>query len=363
MPTPESWVSLLQESYDAAWFANFGPLYQRFCKQVSETYCAPGHTAVLLSNATVALTAVLVAAGIKGRVVVPSFTFPATLHSVTAAGCTPVLCDANPETWELDPHALQQLLEGGDVNAVVATRVFGFMRDMNPLRRLCEKHSVPFFADAAAAFGHADQAGQLGSFGPQAEIFSLHVTKVFGIGEGGLVVCTEELAEKLHRTVNFGFNPDRSFADGTNAKIDEVRCAIALVMLDRIDDIIERRAEITGRVMDVAKNHPDIVALPTDVGPTPWQACPLRFVAGHRDRAEALLRDVGIGTRAYYAPSLWEGYRGNMADLRQNGDASPTPCADLLSHEMLCLPVYQNLTETQADYLVEMIEQTLGELN
>lgn len=362
MPEPDLWTPFLKESYDQTWFANSGPLYQRFSREATASYCSAGNTAILLSNATTALTAVLVAAGVTGRVVVPSFTFPATLHSVTAAGCTPVLCDADPVTWELNTESLKTILENQEIEAVISTRVFGFMRDLSDIRAICDNYGCRYFADSAAAFGHQDQKGKIGSYGPEAEVFSLHVTKVFGIGEGGLVVCSDELAAKIARTINFGFNPNRSFGDGMNAKIDEVRCAIALAMLDRIDGIIARRTKIAEQFMEVARRHQNIVGLPTDVGPTPWQTFPLRFAEGTRDGAMQSFKEKGIETRAYYSPSLSEGYCGTMATMT-DADRASTPHADDLSHQMLCLPVYQGLSDDLIDRVAQGLDDTLNQIS
>ncbi len=93
LPKPEEWVHFLEPAYDAAQFSNFGPVYERFASALTSKYCKKGRVAIPVSSATAGLTTVLMSLGIRGKVVIPSFTYIATAQAVLAAGCTPQFCD------------------------------------------------------------------------------------------------------------------------------------------------------------------------------------------------------------------------------------------------------------------------------
>lgn len=356
LPPPEAWVPYLEASFRESRFSNFGPLHERFAGLCAERYAAPGYGVLPVANATVGVTAVLLALGVSGRVVLPSFTFPATLHAVLAAGCEPVLCDVDPVTWEIDCDHLERLLDAGNVEAVVAVRSYGFVRAWERLKALGVRRGFQLVVDSAASFGHPGRKGAIGSGAGEVEVFSLHATKVFSVGEGGLVFAPRDVIERLRGTVNFGFGADRSFAEGGNMKLDEIRCAIGLVGLEFIEAVVAVRAAQAAALFCLFGRYPELVATPVDTGPTPWQAFPCRIRSpGLRERMAARLAAAGIETRAYYAPTLAGGYRGT----RHVFDPRSTPESERLAGEMLCFPIYESMSADEQASLLRETEAAL----
>lgn len=196
IPPPEAWVPYLTESYHRRYFTNFGVNEQTFSNRLAQRFCTAGGEAVLATSATTALTAALIGLGVRGRVAVPGFTFPATLQAIIAAGCQPLVLDVDPETWELSVPILEAALARSDIAAIMPVRVFGFVRDHSDLIGFARRNHLPIIFDAAAALGHVSfpiteaQSDYL-------EIFSLHATKSFAIGEGGATLCTPAVARDI----------------------------------------------------------------------------------------------------------------------------------------------------------------------
>lgn len=359
IPPLGQWTPFLAASFEAGQFSNFGPCYQRLRHEIAASHGRDDYDVALCANATVALTAALVAYGVRGKVIVPNFTFPATLHSVLAAGCGVVLADVDPATWEISVETLEQALAAHpDAVAVCPVRVFGFWRDHGPLHAAAAARGLIVATDAAAAFGRAERhvVEKVGSAHGHAEVFSFHVTKVFGIGEGGAVFLPRARMAAMERAVNFGFRPDRSFGDGGNAKLDEVHSAIGLARLRTLSAEVETRIRIAARYQ--RELDFEGVGLPPDPAACePWQTFPIKLPdTGLRERLVEACEAQGIGLRRYYAPALSEGYRGLFAD---RVFSIATPVALDLSRTMICLPIYPSLTDHEQTAVIGVVSETL----
>jgi dTDP-4-amino-4,6-dideoxygalactose transaminase len=297
VPAPEEWLPDLEASYEAGWFSNRGPAVQAFEQELAERF---GRPATAVANATVGLTAVLLALDVRGRVVLPAFTFPATACAVDLAGCEPVFCDVDEETWELDPAALKEALAGGAA-AVIHVRPFGLCRDLTEVEDVCAAAGAALIVDSAAGLGGRTSAGdQIGHAGA-CEVFSLHATKPFAVGEGGVVLGGADVLDLVRRASNFGLADGDVVGRGLNAKMDEFAASRARAMLRRLDEEIAGRARHAAAYRETLDHA--LVAHPVDPGAPPWQTYPVRLV--NADARPALLDEFttrGIEARAYYAP-------------------------------------------------------------
>ena len=142
VPGPEKWAPFLEPAYASGWFSNHGPVVQRFEWELQERCGVPEREVAVVSSATSGLVATLIALRVQGPVAMPAFTFPATAHAVRLAGCTPVFCDIDPDTWELDPGAAAEAVEAAGCVAIIHVRAFGLCRDPSqveawPLNLVC----------------------------------------------------------------------------------------------------------------------------------------------------------------------------------------------------------------------------------
>lgn len=229
-------LARINELLDRRWLTNNGPfvkeLEERIANLLSVRHC------ILMCNATVALEITTRALGLHGEVIVPSFTFIATAHALQWQEITPVFCDINPATHNLDPNKVEDLITPR-TSGIIGVHVWGRPCDIKALSEIAERYHLNLLFDAAHAFGNSYKGRMIGNFG-QAEVFSFHATKFFNTFEGGAVVTNnDELAAKIRLMTNFGFSGyDNVIYIGTNGKMSEVSAAMGLTGLESLDEFI-----------------------------------------------------------------------------------------------------------------------------
>lgn len=231
----------VNDIFDRKWLTNNGKYVLQLEKLIAE-YLHVKHC-ILFTNATIALDVVGRAVGLKGKVIVPSFTFVATAHSLLWQNVTPVFCDIDPETHNLNPEEVLRLITP-DTSGILAVHVWGRPCAIRELEKIAADNNLKLIFDAAHAFGCSFENAMIGNFG-EAEVFSFHATKFFNTFEGGAVVTTnDQLAEQVKLLRNFGFrSSDDVISIGTNGKMSEVSAAMGIVNLESVDEFIARNQE------------------------------------------------------------------------------------------------------------------------
>ena len=354
LPPPASWLGHLEISYAERWFSNGGPLVRRLEDELAARDRASGRAAVVTASATAGLVGALLALDVRGPVALPSFTFPATAHAVELAGCTPVLCDVDAETWELSPEAAAAAVREHHCAAIIHVRSFGLCRDLRPIEDVAAATGVPLIVDSAAAFGGETTgrvpAGRAGT----AEVFSFHATKVFAAGEGGAVLAPPELTDAIRHASNFALAGTDVTSRGLNGKMSELTAAVALAMLERLEAHVAARAHMVAALLAAAEGSGLAFEPPHDPGRPPWQGLPLLLqTADVRERVLAGLRRAGIEARPYYAPGL---HRTRAFAGRETGQLTVT---ENLSERVLCLPVYSRVAPEELVLLTTALHGAL----
>ena len=350
IPPPEAWLDLLAPAYEERRYSNFGPVASRLKRELEQKYASPEHSVVLVSSGTAGLIAALLALEVHGAVAMPSFTFPATASAVMLARCTPLFLDVSPETWELDIAQLEQVLQRQRVGAILHVRTLGLCHPLDDLERLAQSFGVPLIVDSAASLGGREPSGASVGGSGDAEIFSLHATKVFGVGEGGAVFVRKHPAERLRKTINFGLADGVPEVLGFNGKLSEVHAAIGLAVLKRIDGFIARRGEIARGYRARLEQDAALEHAP-NAGAPPWQTYPVAL-PGNADPVVEQLVAAGVGVRRYYAPPLHR-TPPFAADVS-------LPVTDDLSARMICLPVYSDMSDRELDEIVDIANRVLA---
>lgn len=206
--------------------------------------------AIAVSSGTAALHLTLLGLGIGpgDEVIVPAFTFPATANVVELAGATPVLCDIDPRTCNLEPSALPDLISPR-TRAIMPVHEFGRPAAIAPIAATARDHGLILIEDAACALGAVLDERPCGSFGTAACI-SFHPRKILTTGEGGAIVTDDDaLADRVQLLRNHGMR--RSDAGdvayetlGLNYRLTEFQAAIGCVQLERLDDLIAERRRL-----------------------------------------------------------------------------------------------------------------------
>jgi dTDP-4-amino-4,6-dideoxygalactose transaminase len=341
---------------DRRWLTNNGPYVQAFERRVREL--AQVRECVVTCNGTIALEILIRAVGMRGEVIVPSFTFVATAHALQWQEIKPVFCDVDPRTHMIDPARVEELITP-NTTGIIAVHLWGRVCDVDALQAIADRHGLPLIYDASHAFGCSHAGRMVGGFG-RAETFSFHATKFFNTFEGGAIVTNdEELAEKMRLMRNFGFQgKDNVVYLGSNGKMPEVCAAMGLTSFDAMDEFIEvnrrNHARYTACLGDVA----GIRLLPFPAG----ERCNYHYVvveveereAGlSRDELVRVLEAENVLARRYFAPGahLMEPYRSFQP---QAGLALPE--TERLSGRVMTLPTGQTVSEDDIQRIALVIE-------
>lgn len=226
----------INEMLDRKWFSNAGPFVKEFENRVAH-FLNIKHC-IAMCNGTVALEIAIRALELKGEVIVPSFTFIATAHALQWQEITPVFCDVDPKTHNIDPFCLRRLITPR-TTGIIGVHVWGRACDVEALTKLSEQHHLRLLFDASHAFGCSYKGKRIGNFG-NAEVFSFHATKFLNAFEGGAVATNDdELASKIRLMKNFGFaGYDNVIYIGTNGKMSEVAAAMGLTGLESVVEFV-----------------------------------------------------------------------------------------------------------------------------
>lgn len=233
MPDRQAFLKRINQVLDSGRLSNWGPLVQEFEDRVAEIsgakYC------IATCNATTGLELAISGLGMSGDVIVPSFTFIATVHSLWLQGVRPVFCDIDPVTHCLDIDAVEAAITSR-TTGILGVHLWGGSCADQRLRELADRHNLKLLFDAAHSFGcepETDRPAYLGD----AEVYSFHATKCIQSFEGGAIVTNDrELADRLRLMVNFGFAGEDIVAHlGINGKMNEASAAMGLTSLEAMD--------------------------------------------------------------------------------------------------------------------------------
>jgi len=229
-------LARINDMLDRLWLTNNGPFVQEFERRVAD-FLGVRHC-IAMCNATVALEIAARALELHGEVIVPSFTFVATAHALQWQEITPVFCDVDPATHNLDPARVEAMITPR-TTGIMGVHVWGRPCAIEALNEIAGRRGLKLIFDAAHAFGNSYKGRMIGNFG-LAEVFSFHATKFFNTFEGGAVVTNDdELATKIRLMTNFGFaGYDKVIYVGTNGKMSEISAAMGLTGLESLDEFI-----------------------------------------------------------------------------------------------------------------------------
>ena len=226
---------LLDGMLTSRWFSD-GPLVREFEDRVG--HLAGVRHCVATCNGTMALEIAVRALGLSGEVIVPSFTFAATVQALRWLNITPVFCDVDPKTHNIDPSHVQRLITAR-TSAIIGVHLWGQPCDIDALASIAKRHRLALLFDAAHAFGSSCGVRPIGGFG-RAEVFSFHATKFVNTAEGGAITTNDDaFAARLRAVRDFGFDSNDQIVDvGTNGKMSEVCAAMGLTYLEALNELI-----------------------------------------------------------------------------------------------------------------------------
>ena len=232
----ESFLSRVNDILDRRWLSNNGPVVQEFETRVAEILGVKH--ALAMCNATAAIEIACRALGLKGEVILPSYTFVATAHALQWQEITPVFCDMDPATHNLDPGKIEKLITP-KTTGIIGVHAWGRGCETEEIAAIAAKRNLKVMYDASHGFGCSKGGRMLGTFG-ECEVFSFHATKFINCLEGGVVATNnDELAYQMRMMTNFGFTGfDKVEYLGINGKMNEISAAMGLTNLEAMEEII-----------------------------------------------------------------------------------------------------------------------------
>lgn len=357
---PEQFFDLVRGAIDRLWLSNDGPLVREFEGKVAD-YLGVKHC-IAITNGTIALEIAIKAAGLSGEVIVPSWTFVATVHALQWLGITPVFADIDPETQCLDPESVREKITER-TTGILAVHLWGRAAPVVELEEIAAEHGLTLVYDAAHAFGVSVGSRMVGNFG-SAEILSFHATKFFNAIEGGAIVTNDdELADRARLMRNFGFSgEDNVISEGTNGKMTEVCAAMGLSNLDGLEDLVATNRQNYEAYVRHIEPLPGLRILPIDTEHrSNFQYVVLLVEDGcPSTRGEILsaLRRNNILARRYFWPGChrMEPYRSLQPDVGET-----LPVTEEISERIVVLPTGTSVSEDDIRTIISVIAATLAE--
>ncbi len=361
-PHREEFLEALTEVLDSGRFL-FGPDVTAlecelagYCQVPNVVGCASGSDALLL-----ALMALNIRPG--DEVIVPSFTFFASVSCITRLGATPVFADICPDTFNVDADSIASLISD-KTKAIIPVHLFGQCAEIDRICQIAGEHDIPVVEDAAQAIGaayHSRPAGSWGTIG----CFSFYPTKnLGGMGDGGMITAGDAaLADRLRLFAGHGMRP-RYYHQviGINSRLDTFQAAVLRVKLRYLGDAVESRAKIAGRYDRMLKEQGLIgnvdITLPTRDKNAfhVWNQYALRVGGGRRDELRSYLSERNIGSEIYYPIPMHKQECFKGMEFRHNGLIETERAA----REVLNLPIFPSLTEMEQCRVVEAIGAFYG---
>ena len=347
LPTANAILPYLRRIDRAAWYSNHGPLAQELQSRLAANWGLERQDVALLSNATSALTLALLASGAEpGRkCLMPSWTFAASAGAAVQAGLVPHFMDVDPHTWALDPAATLALAARHDVGAIMVVAPFGAPLDLVAWDTVRRNAGISVVIDGAAAFDSLRARGPM-PLGDCPVAVSLHATKVFGIGEGGALLCRDHaMMERVRRLAQFGFLGTRdSTLCGVNAKLSEYGAAVGLAGLDGWADARTRWHVAASRYRRLL---PGTVALSPGFG-TGWVSSTLNVVFP-AEAPDGALRAGGVETLRWWGPGC------HAQPAYRDCARTAMPVTEDLARRTLGLPFWQDMSEAEIEHVCNTV--------
>jgi len=354
LPPLRDLIPLLERLWDTRILSNGGAFHQELESRLSE-YLGLPHLS-LFCNATIALMVAQKALSVSGDVITTPYSFAATAHAIAWSGNNPVFCDVDPETLCLDPRGIGPLLTES-TSAIMPLHCYGRTCQVDAISEAAEKNQLSVIYDACHSFAVFDAGGSVLRYGDMA-VVSFHATKVFNTFEGGLLVSsTAEQKQQIDRLKNFGFVSETEVSDiGINGKMSELNAAIGLLQLDYLQEAVKKRSAVDAYYREHLTGIRGLNMMAYEAAEQRNFAYFPIFITEEfpvsRDALYEHLKAHGIYARRYFYPLIpeYEAYQRPectaMPELRN---------ARLAAQQVLCLPLYPDLTQPELKGIVQLI--------
>ncbi len=330
-------------------------------EQLIADYVGVKH-AIAVSSGTAALHLLVRALGLGSgdEVLVPSFTFAASVNALLYEGVTPVFVDIEPETYNLDPADLERK-RTPHTKAIMAVDIFGHPADWDAIQAMAQRYGLRIIDDSCEALGAEYKGRKLGQFG-DAAAFAFYPNKQITVGEGGIIVTDDDDITVLCRSMrNQGRDEMGAWLEhvrlGYNYRLDEMSAALGVSQFRRLETFLHKREKVAQQYIERLQGldwvRPPVVKPYVRMS---WFIYVITLAEGlSRDPIMARMAEQGIPTRGYFAPIHTQPY------IRERfGDLSGTlPVTESVAQRTIALPFHNNLSEAEVDAVVAALGRAI----
>ncbi len=352
------YVNKVLKTRDLSLGPMLGKFENAFAKRVGSKY------AVAVNSGTSGLHLIVRALGIgKGDAVITTpFSFIASANCMLFEGAKPLFVDIDEKTMNIDSERIKEAIKGLDSppKAILPVHVFGYPCDMDAIMDISKTYGMAIIEDSCEALGTEYKGRMVGTLG-NAGVYAFYPNKQITTGEGGMIVTDDPDIAALSRSMRNQGRGDKGgwFAHerlGYNYRISDVSCAIGLAQLERLNEIIAKRARVAELYRERLSGVEGLTLPPGyEIERMSWFVYVVRLHAEYtrKDRERVLegLRAAGIGCSNYFSPIHLQPFYKEMFGFKE-GDF---PVTEAVADRTLALPFYNDLTEDE----IECIAKTL----
>jgi len=318
--------------------------------------------AIAVSSGTSALHLIVRCLGIGpgDEVLVPSFTFAASVNAILYEGATPVFVDIDPETYNIHPEGIEDRISSR-TKAVMVVDVFGHPAEWDEILRFAEKHDLKVMDDSCEALGSEYRGHRLGWFG-DAAAFAFYPNKQITTGEGGMIVTDNADMARLARSLrNQGRGEMGAWLEhvhlGYNYRMDEMSAALGVAQMSRVEEFIKKRQWVADLYMERLSGkdwvRPPVVRPHVRMS---WFVYVVTLAEGiDRNGVMEAMESSGVPVRNYFPPVHLQPY------IRQRFGytGGELPITESLARRTVALPFHNNLSEVEVETVVETLEKAV----
>lgn len=359
LPPLKDFIPYLESIWESKIISNGGPYHIELERSLAD-FLGVKYVS-LFTNGTIALETALRALEVNGDVITTPYSFVATSHAIRTMGFNPIFVDVEEDSFNIDYRKIEEAITP-NTSAILPVHCYGLPCNNEKIMEVAKKYNLKVIYDAAHAF-HVKEDGQSVLNYGDLSILSFHATKVFNTFEGGAIIChTEEMKRKIDLLKNFGFQNETTVSHiGTNGKMSEINSAFGLLQLKYVTSAIEKRRQIHNAYCELLKGIVGIECFEFKENITHnYSYFPIMVnneFSLSRDQLYFALRDLNIYSRRYFYPLISE-----FSIYRNLDSASPLnlPNANLISNQVICLPIYPELNIEQIIYITDEIKKLSG---
>lgn len=354
VPPIEEYTDVLKEIWGSQQLSNNGSFINKLEKKLSNYLDTPSFLAV--SNGTTALQMAIRALNLKGEIIVPAFTWIATLSAIKWEKCTPVFCDIDEETLNIDTFKIEELITEKTV-AIMPVHVFGNPCDVESIKSIALKNDLKVIYDGAHSLGSTYNKQSILNYGDISTL-SMHATKLFNTAEGGACVTkNKDIYHKLKCIRTFGYYEKAASSsdiemDGLNGKMSEINAALGVVNFKYLKAILDDRKTKYKLYYSLLAKNESIRFQKLQYGNSNYSYFPIIL-----ESEEIVLSTLKVFSKYEIYPRRY--FYPSVNTFNKIVKYQKCPISENISKRIICLPLYYDLDNEIIDKICKFLNKIL----